>query len=55
MGDNEQNAANPVDDQETGEAKGREERPAVAQRRPVHEDQRLTSVAAPADDEIIIK
>lgn len=55
MGDNEQNAANPVDDQEPGEAEDREERPAVAQPRPLQEDQGLTSAAAPTDDEIIIK
>ncbi len=55
MGDNEQNASNPVDDQEASEAEGKDEQPAVARRRPVEEGQGLTGAAAPADDEIIIK
>jgi hypothetical protein len=54
MGDNEENATNPEDDQEASEAEGSEERPAVRLRGPVEEGQGLAS-AAPADDVIIIK
>jgi hypothetical protein len=48
MSDNEQNASNPVDEQETSEAERGDEQP-------VEERQEMSGVAAPADDEIIIK
>ena len=48
MGDNEQNATNPADDQETSKAESSEQ-PAVK------EGHVVTGAAAPADDDIIIK
>lgn len=48
MSDNEQNVSNPVDGQEASEPEGSDEQP-------VKEGQGLTGVAAPADDDIIIK
>jgi len=48
MGDNEQNATNPADDQGTTKAESSEQSA-------VREGQVVTGAAAPADDDIIIK
>lgn len=55
MGDNEQNATNPVDDQVTSEAESSGEQAAAALRQPAMEGQELTGAAAAADDDVVIK